>query len=559
MGTHDTDWVVIGSGFGGSVSALRLAEKGYAVQVLEQGNRIDDADMPTSTWQLHKYFFAPKLGLRGIIRLAPFKDIFVSAGTGVGGGSLGYAMTLYTPPPAFFADPQWGDLRDWHAELAPHYETAQRMLGVTDAAVGDPADQLLLEYGRELGVEDTYRHARVGTYLDHPGQTVDDPYFGGEGPVRTGCTTCGRCMMGCPVGAKNSLPKNYLHFAERLGVKISPQREVRTIRPLGERGEDGWEIVHERSGAWWRRDRRTIRAKGIVVSGGTLGTNTLLAQARADGNLPRLSPKLGKLVRTNSEAVLGVTVPPGTHPGLIDRVAINSSIYPDPHTHIETVVYGKGGGAMRGLFTLLTGDGSRATRPLKLLWEIVRKPKRYLSLMLTPGWSERTIIVLVMQSLDNAIRLRATTGRSGRVRLQTEQDPERPNPTFIPVANHFAEWLAKRTGGIAASSVFESVLSIPSTAHFLGGAVIGETADDGVVDPDHRVHGYENLLVCDGSAVPANVGVNPSLTITAMTERAMAAIPAKDGAPSRTPIGSVPIAGKTATAEPEPVAPMPVS
>lgn len=556
---HDVDWVIIGSGFGGSVSALRLAEKGYSVLMLEQGERFADEDLPTSTWDLRRYFFAPKLGMRGILRMAAFKDIFVSAGAGVGGGSLGYAMTLYTPPPAFFQDPQWGALRDWHAELAPHYETAQRMLGVTDASGGDPADRWLLEYGEQIGCADTYRTARVGAYLDTPGETVADPYFGGEGPARTGCTQCGRCMIGCPVGAKNSLPKNYLWFAEQLGVRIATRRKVATIRPLGERGEDGWEIVHERAGAWRNPQRQTIRARGVVVSGGTLGTNELLAQARANGDLPRLSPRLGDLVRTNSEAVLGVTVPRGTEAGLIDRVAINSSIYPDPRTHIETVIYGKGGGAMRGIFSLLTGEGSRAVRPLKLLGQIVRHPGRFVSLMASPGWSERTIIVLVMQSLDNAIRLRARVGRNGRVRLQTEQDPERPNPTFIPVANDFTEWLAKRTGGIAASSVLEAAFSIPSTAHFLGGAVIGETAEDGVIDADHRVHGYENLLVCDGSAVPANVGVNPSLTITALSERAMAKIPPKPGAEPREPIGATPIAGKTATAEPEPLAPLPMA
>ncbi|MFA9272287.1 MAG: GMC oxidoreductase [Baekduiaceae bacterium] len=558
MGSHDVDWVVIGSGFGGSVSALRLAEKGYSVQVLEQGNRIEDEDLPSSTWDLRRYFYAPKLGMRGILRMVAFKDVFVSAGTGVGGGSLGYAMTLYTPPPPFFLDKQWPGGHDWHAELSPHYETAQRMLGVTDAAVGDPADQMLLEYGEKIGCADTYRTARVGTYLDTPGQTVPDPYFGGEGPARTGCTTCGRCMMGCPVGAKNSLPKNYLWFAEKRGVRITPQRQVVTIRPLGERGEDGWEIVHERSGAWRRKDRQVLRTGGIVISGGTLGTNQLLAQAKANGDLPHLSPRRGHLVRTNSEAVLGVTVPADKDPGLINRVAINSSIYPDQHTHIETVVYGKGGGAMRSIFTLLTGDGSRAVRPLKLLGQIVRHPRRYASLMFSPGWSERTIIVLVMQSLDNAIRLVAKPGRNGKVRLQTQEDPDRPNPRFIPVANDFTEWLAKRTGGIAASSVLESLFSIPSTAHFLGGVVVGETAQDGVVDADHRVHGYENLLVCDGSAVPANVGVNPSLTITAMAERAMSRVPAKEGAVVHEPIGVAPIAGKTATAEPEPVAPLPV-
>ncbi len=558
MGSHDVDWVVIGSGFGGSVSALRLAEKGYSVTVLEQGPRIEDEDIPRSTFDLRRWLYAPVLGLRGLFRMTPFKDIFVMSGTGVGGGSLVYAMTLYTPPPAFFSDPQWGSIRDWHAELEPHYETAQRMLGVTDVTEDDEADQLLREYGRELGVDDTYRKARVGTYLDTPGQTVADPYFGGEGPARTGCTACGRCMMGCPVGAKNSLPKNYLWFAERRGATITPDRQVVTIKPIGARGEDGWEIVHERTGAWLRKDRQVLRAKGIVVSGGTLGTNQLLAQARADGHLPNISPRLGELVRTNSEAVLGVTIPAGADAERISkRVAITSSIYPDPHTHIETVVYGAGGGAMRGLFTLLTGDGSKLTRPLRLLARIATHPGQFAKLTFSRGWSQRTIIVLVMQSLDNAIRLTAKAGRNGKVRLQTEQDPERPNPTFIPIANQFTEWLAKRTGGIASSSIFEAVLSIPSTAHFLGGAVIGETADDGVIDADHRVHGYENLIVCDGAAVPANVGVNPSLTITAMSERAMAQVPAKDGAVVHPPIGATPIPGQTATAAPEPVRPMP--
>jgi cholesterol oxidase len=556
--SHDVDWVVIGSGFGGSVSALRLAEKGHRVLVLEQGSRIEDDDMPRSTWDVRRYFHAPGLGMRGLFRMVKFKDIFVAAGAGVGGGSLVYAMTLYTPPPAFFLDPQWAHLRNWHAELEPHYETAQRMLGVTDVTRDDLADGWLRENGEEIGVADTYRKARVGTYLDGPGERVTDPYFGGEGPARTGCTQCGRCMLGCPVGAKNSLPKNYLWFAERRGARIEAERQVVSLRPLGDRGADGWEIVHERSGAWRRKDRRTILARGVVVAGGALGTNQLLAQARADGNLPHLSPRLGELVRTNSESILGVTVPPGADAGLIDRVAITSSIYPDPNTHIETVIYGRGGGSMRVLFTLLTGDGTRVTRPLKLLGQIARHPGRLARHLLQPGWSQRTIIVLVMQSLDNAIRLTFRTGRGGRVKMQTEQDADRPNPTFIPVGNRFTEWLAQRTGGIPQSSIFEALTDVPSTAHFLGGAVIGATAAEGVIDADQRVHGYENLLVCDGSAVPANVGVNPSLTITAMTERAMAQIPARDGATVHQPIGVAPISGRTATCDPEPLRPLPI-
>lgn len=548
--------MVIGSGFGGSVSALRLAEKGHSVLVLEQGSDRPDDQMPRSTFDLRRYFYAPKAGLRGIFRITPFKDVLVVSGAGVGGGSLGYAMTLYTPPPAFFADPQWGALRDWRAELAPHYETAQRMLGVTDVVADDPADQLLREYGREIGVDSTYRKARVGTYLDGPGETVADPYFGGEGPARTGCIACGRCMVGCPVGAKNSLPKNYLWFAQRRGARIVPDRQVVALRPIGgeaEAGAQGWEVVHERTGAWLRKDRKTIRAGGVVVAGGALGTNRLLAQARLDGDLPALSPRLGELVRTNSEAVLAVTVPADEARSLQHRVAITSSIYPDPHTHIETVVYGREGGAIRGMFTLLTGDGSRVTRPLKLLGQMVRHPRRLIELSVKPGWASRTIVILVMQSLDNAINLRATKGRNGRVRLQTEQDPEKPNPSFIPVANHVTEWMAAKTGGVASSSILEAALSIPTTAHILGGAAIGATPADGVVDADQRVFGYANLLVCDGSAVPANVGVNPSLTITAMTERAMAAIAPKPGATVAAPVGLDAVPGATATAVPEPL------
>jgi cholesterol oxidase len=551
--SFDADWVVIGSGFGGSVSALRLAEKGYSVQVLEQGSERDDRDMPRSTWDLRRYFYAPRLGLRGIFRITPFKDVLVVSGAGVGGGSLGYAMTLYVPPPAFFADPQWAGLRDWRSELAPHYETAQRMLGVTDVTQDDPADRMLLEYAEETGVASTYRKARVGAYLDGPGETVADPYFGGEGPQRTGCLACGRCMVGCPIGAKNSLPKNYLWFARKRGAQVTADRQVVALRPLnGTDGRDGWEIVHERTGAWLRKQRRVTRARGVVVAGGALGTNRLLASAREAGDLPNLSPRLGDLVRTNSEAVLAVTVPEGNAANLQRRVAITSSIYPDPNTHIETVVYGKEGGAMRSMFSLMTGDGSRVTRPLKLLGQMLRHPKRVWEMSFSRDWAGRTVVVLVMQSLDNAIKLRPRKGPFG-LRLQTEEDPDRPNPRFIPVANDFTEWLARRTGGVAGSSLLESTLSIPTTAHILGGAPIGATAADGVVDADQHVFGYENLLVCDGAAVPANVGVNPSLTITALTERAMAQIPAKPGAAAVEPVGVEPVSAQTATAVPEPM------
>ena len=532
--SYDYDWVVVGSGFGGSVSALRLAEKGYDVAVLECGKRFGDDDFPSSTWDSRRYFWAPRAGMKGIFRLTTFKDVAVVSGSGVGGGSLGYANTLYVPPSPFFEDPQWADLEDWERTLAPHYETAQRMLGVTVHDRDDPADQLLRELGEELGVADTYRKTPVGVYLDNPGQTVPDPYFEGAGPERTGCMQCGRCMVGCPHGAKNTLVKNYLWLAEHSGVTVLPDRTVTEIRPLGaDDGSDGYGVSSERSGVRRGRGRRTVTAGGVVVAAGPLGTNKLLQRCRLGGSLPRISPRLGELVRTNSESILAVTVPEDYPEDLTKRVAITSSIYPDPHTHIETVTYGEAGDAISTLYTLLVGNGTRVTRPLKLLGQILRHPLRFAKALWPQGWSRRTIIVLVMQTLDNAIALRPKLKRNGEVRLQTEQDPERPIPTFIPVANEAAEWLAERTGGVAQSSVMEAMLNIPTTAHILGGAAIGHGPEDGVVDARQRVFGYENLLVCDGSAIPANVGVNPSLTITALAEHAMAAVPQKQGAQPR--------------------------
>ncbi len=526
MSQFDYDWIVVGSGFGGSVSALRLSEKGYSVAVLECGKRFADKDFPKSTWDLRRYFWAPRLGLKGIFRLTQFKDVAVVSGCGVGGGSLGYANTLYVPGKEFFDDPQWAGLEDWEAELMPHYEEAQRMLGVVVHEDDDPADQLLRELGEHLGVGDTYRKTPVGVYLDNPGETVPDPFFGGEGPDRTGCMRCGRCMVGCPHGAKNTLVKNYLWLAERRGARVEPERLVTEVRPLGAAdGSDGYAVTSERSGMLPGRGRRTVTARGVVFAAGPLGTNKLLQRCRLGGALPKISNRLGELVRTNSEMILAVTVPEDYADDLTKRVAITSSIYPDPHTHIETVTYGNDGDSMSALYTLLTGDGTKATRPLKLLGQIVRHPVDFAKVMRPKGWSRRTIIILVMQTHDNAIALRPKRMPNGNVRLTTEQDPEKPNPTFIPVANEAAEWLAERTGGIAQSSFSEAAFNVPNTAHILGGAVIGSGPENGVVDAKQRVFGYENLLVCDGAAVPANVGVNPSLTITALAEHAMAAIP----------------------------------
>jgi cholesterol oxidase len=524
--SFDHDWLVIGSGFGGSVSALRLAQKGYSVGVLECGRRFADHEFPKSTGDFRRYFWRPRLGMKGIFRISNFRDVAVVSGCGVGGGSLGYANTLYVPPKKFFEDRQWGDMQDWESALAPHYAEAQRMLGVTMNEHDDPADQLLRELGEELGVGETYKKTPVGVYFGEPGETVPDPFFEGEGPDRTGCQLCGRCMVGCPHGSKNTLVKNYLYLAEKRGVRITPERTVVDIRPLGRGdGSDGYEVESVRSGAWLAKDRRIHRARSVVVAAGPLGTNTLLQRCRLSGSLAGVSNRLGELVRTNSEAILAVTVPEGYREELVRRVAITSSIYPDANTHIETVTYGNDGDSMRRLYTLLTGDGTRMTRPLKLLAQAAMHPGRFAKLLRSKNWSRRTIIILVMQTLDNAMALRPKHGPLGTFWLQTEQDPERPNPTFIPVANQAAEWFAKRTGGIAQSSVMEALLNVPTTAHILGGAVIGSDPGRGVVDAHQKVFGYENLMVCDGSVIPANVGVNPSLTITALAEHAMSFVP----------------------------------
>ena len=529
-GGYDYDWLVIGSGFGGSVSALRLAEKGYRVAILECGRRFADDEFAEETKQAKRYYWAPHLGLKGILRLTLFKDVFVVSGCGVGGGSLGYANTLYRARPGFYANPQWADRADWEAELAPHYDEAERMLGVTPYDTTGPADVLLREFAESRGVGDTFTPTRVGVFLGEPGVTVPDPYFDGEGPERTGCTRCGSCMVGCRYGAKNTLVKNYLWFAERAGVTVLPERTVTDIVPVGgarASGVTGYDVTHVRSGGIVRRDRQQLRARGVVVAAGALGTNRLLARCKLAGSLPRISDRLGYTVRTNSEAILAVQAPEGDPRDFTESVAITSSIHTDPSTHIEVCTYGAGADSQSLLFHLMVEAGNRGTRPLHFLLQAMRDPRAVLRAFRIKGTSRRSIILLVMQSLDNSMRLRVKRRLpGGAVVLTTEQDPLNPNPDKIPVAYEVARWFADRLGGDAYSAITETMFSVPSTAHILGGAIVGADPESGVVDDRHRVFGYENLLVCDGAAIPANVGANPSLTITAMAERAMTFIPA---------------------------------
>jgi len=519
----DFDWIVIGSGFGGSVSALRLTEKGYRVAVLECGRRFLDKDLPRSYWQLRRMFWAPMLGLKGILRLSVFKDIFILSGSAVGGGSLAYAATLYRAPRAYFQHPQWRDLTDWETRLAPHYDTAERMLGVNEVPFDSENDEILKSIGEHLGCANTFKKTRVGIYFGTPNVTVPDPYFGGAGPPRTGCHRCGACMTGCPYGAKNTLVRNYLYFAEKRGARVVAERFVTDVRPLGAAdGSDGYAVTHQRTGAWLAKDRQTLTARGVIFAAGALGTNQLLAACKHGGSLPNISSRLGYLVRTNSETMTAVTMPRNdrTH----RSVSITGSLFPDEHTHVELVTFGKVADAMSPLFALLTGNGNRLTRPFLALGMVLRHPLTFVRRLWPVGWSRHTVIVGLMQTLDNAMRFRARRGLLGGIRLSTEQDKTKPIPTFFPLANEMAAWLAKKTGGVAQSFLFEALFNIPTTAHILGGAVIGADADHGVVNVRQEVFGYRNLLVCDGAAVPANPGVNPSLTITAMAEAAIAEI-----------------------------------
>ncbi len=526
---YDYDYIVIGSGFGGSVSALRLAQKGYRVAVLECGRRFEDHEFAEQTKDARKYYWAPHLGLRGIMRMTLFKDVFIVSGSGVGGGSLGYANTLYRALPAFYRNTQWADLADWQSELQPHYDEAERMLGVVQYDRDGEADVLLKEFAQTLGVQDSYVRTPVGVYFGEPGTTVPDPYFGGDGPDRTGCVRCGGCMVGCRYGAKNTLPKNYLWFAEKLGVKILDSRTVSDISPLAAAdGSDGYRVTHHRSGGILRRDRKRLTARGVVVAAGALGTNRLLQRCKVNGSLPRLSDRLGYTVRTNSESIVFATAPEDSAVNFANSVAITSSIHTDESTHIEVVTYGSGGDSQGFLRGLLVERGGRGSRPLFWLMTLLRHPRRFLRIFDVKGGSRRTVILLVMQTLDNSIRLKVRRRLpGGGVALTTEQDPQNPNPDKIPVAYQCARWFAEKLGGEPYLGFSESMFAIPVTAHILGGAVIGRDPEHGVVDSQNRAFGYENLLVTDGAALPANVGANPSLTITAVAERAMSFIPEK--------------------------------
>lgn len=521
----DYDVAVIGSGFGGSVSALRLTEKGYRVGVFEAGRRWTDRTLPKTSWNLRRFLWFPRLGLRGIQRITLLKDVMILSGSGVGGGSLVWANVSYEPHEEAFHDPQWDGITDWKAELSPYFDQARRMLGVVQNPVETSADRVMRQVARHFDAEDTLEPTPVAVYFGEEGRDAPDPYFGGAGPGRTGCLLCGGCMTGCRYNAKNRLDKTYLYLAEQRGTLVHPESQVVDLIPI----EGGYRIVTERPGAWLRKRRRTHTAEQIVFSAGALGTTKLLLRFRDSGRLNGLSPRLGRHVRTNSEAIVGA-VARDTSVDYSQGVAITSSFQPDEHTHIEPVRYEKGSNAM-GLLTIMMVDGGgRTPRWLRFLAAALTHPAELLRSLSVRRWSERTIILLVMQSLDNSLRV--VRGRFGR--LTSRQEHGKPNPTYLPVANEAARVTADLIDGQPGSSINEVLLNAPLTAHVIGGACIGATPDKGVIDPYHRVFGHGGLHVVDGAAVTANLGVNPSLTITAMAERAMSFWPNK-GEPDARP------------------------
>ena len=528
------DYVIIGSGFGGSVSAMRLTEKGYKVLVIERGKRYRDHEFPKTNWNVRKYLWLPALRCFGILQISPFKNVLVLHGCGVGGGSLGYANVLMEPDDPCYEASAWQLPHHWKEVLQPHFATAKRMLGVTTNPRLWHADHVLREIASELGQADSFRTTTVGTFFGEPGQEgveVPDPFFGGEGPSRSGCTHCGGCMVGCRYNAKNTLVKNYLYFAEKWGAHVWAETEVRDVRPLHDGQADGarYEVSMWRSTALYPRPKRTVRARNVIAAAGALGTMRLLFRCRdATRSLPKISDRLGTMVRTNSESLLGV-VNRSTKTDYSQGIAITSIFNADAVTTIEPVRYPAGSSLMRYLAGPMMNGGSLLGRIAKSVIEIITHPVDFLKVHALPGWAQRSTILLVMQHEDNRIRVR--TGRSPFTfflrNLVSEPDEEQTIPTKIDVGHQVTRRFGEKTNGFPLGSINEGLFNIPLTAHILGGCPFGADASEGVVDADCQVHNYPGLYVIDGSIVPGNPGVNPSLTITALAEYAMSRIPAK--------------------------------
>lgn len=528
----DYDVVVIGSGFGGSVAALRLTEKGYRVCVLEAGRRFADEELPETSWDVRNFLWAPALGCFGIQRISALRDIVVLSGAGVGGGSLVYGNTLYEPTQTFYDDPQWAGITDWRDELAPHFAQAKAMLGVVDNPTTTAADEVLRQVATDMGFAGTYRPTPVGVFFGEPGVEVADPYFGGAGPRRRGCIECGACMTGCRHNAKNTLVKNYLYLAEQAGAGVHPLTTVTAVRP---RTGGGYRVETVPTGRPGRRRGHTFQAPQVVFAASALGTQRLLHRMRHTAVLPGISDRLGVLTRTNSEAIVGARSR-RTDVDFTKGVAITSSVHPDDHTHIEPVRYGTGSDLM-GLLQTALADPVKGRNRLALgVRESWRQRADLGTIYGVRGWARQTVIALVMQSLDNSITVYPKPGAFGRLRLSSRPGHGEPSPTWIPVGHEVARRVADKIDGVAGGA-WGDLFNVPMTAHFLGGAVIGDSPASGVIDAYHRVYGHPGLHVVDGAAISANLGVNPSLTITAQAERAISCWPNRGDADSRPGLG----------------------
>jgi cholesterol oxidase len=523
----DFDYVVIGSGFGGSVSACRLAEKGYSVAVIEMGKRWTAADFPKTTWRVRRWLWRPGLKLFGFYNMRPFRHVVILCGNAVGGGSITYANTMLVPPETVWREGSWSGLAAWEREMPAHYATARRMLGVTENKILGEADEMLHKIAIDQGIGDTFYKTDVAVYFgDAPGVPHADPYFGGEGPPRSSCIGCGGCMVGCRFGAKNTLDQNYLYFAEKRGAQVMAERRVVELRPRGAAdGSDGYELVTERSTAWFAKDRRTITARHVVVAASALGSMDLLMRMKESGALPAISDRLGYEVRTNSESLIGIKFP-GKGIDLSKGIAIGSGIHIDRFTHIEATRYSSGSDAI-GLIATLLVRGAGWRRIFIWLGSAVRHPVKFARAAWPFGFARRTLIFLVMQTIDAALRFRLRRRWYWPFRKLLVTEGTRI-PTNIPAANAFTERAAAKFGGTPITSTTEILFDLPMTAHCIGGCNMGADAQHGVIDAQHRVFGYRGLYVIDGAAVGANLGVNPSLTITALAERAMTFIPAKE-------------------------------
>ncbi|MEE8341901.1 MAG: GMC family oxidoreductase [Candidatus Neomarinimicrobiota bacterium] len=510
------DYIIIGSGFGGSVSALRLAEKGYSVLIIEQGKRYQTKNFPKTNWNLRKFFWAPKLALYGIQAMTLLKDVFILHGTGVGGGSLVYANNLLIPPDKVFDDPRWGS-KGWKEKLTPYYKLAQKMLGATPSKVITKADKILKECAKEIGKADTFHVNDVGIYFGEENVTVPDPYFDGKGPERTGCTLCGGCMVGCRYGAKNTLDKNYLYLAEQLGAKIVSETRVIDVLP---QMDDHYQLTCKKVTGLFGK-KKIFHSKGVIFSGGVMGTVKLLYQCQDNGSLSNISNKLGDVIRTNSETLVGVKANDGED--YSKGIAITSGIYPDEETHIETVRYAKGQDAMSGFATVLTDGRQGLPRQLSFLLTILKHPIQFIKSLWPFKWAEKTTILLVMQTISNYMRFefKRRWWRLGKKSINSNWHTDEKVPSYIPIANDFAKRFASKVNGAAFSVLPEVLFDTSSTAHILGGCIMADSAENGVINYKGKIHGYDNLYVIDGSIVPANLGVNPSLTITALAEYIM--------------------------------------